>query len=186
MCRSTPKGCVSRKVCLRQLSWRNYDMCVCWGRYSRRKADRCSRGSGGTHCCKSGEGSWTSPLPRSLPPQILVYSAHIQTQAQKRDARIRNKSDKLCFSFRPKTGLAAVKQKRKEERGLMKPAGENFSHQRELSLINALFVCGHIYDTVQNRHLHNLCSDLISFEEFVRVSCLHLTGWKWINMITPL
>lgn len=73
------------------------------GRYSRRKADRYSHGSGGSRYCKSGEGSWTSQLPQSSPPQILVYSIYTNTQEKKkeREARMRNKSDKACFLSRP-------------------------------------------------------------------------------------
>lgn len=102
--------------------------------YSRRKADRYSHGSGGSRYCKSGEGSWTSQLPQSSPPQILVYSIYTNTQGRtkkkrEREAWMRNKSDKACFLSRPikkkekETGLTAMEQKGKGDRRLTKLAG---------------------------------------------------------------
>lgn len=136
MCRSTPKGCVRRRACLRQLWWQNYDVCM---------PGRFTYGVRQTDVAVGVVGTTAVNLVRVA--GLLHYHGaclhrfwstprmHTQTHTQNREARIRNKSDKLCFSFRQETGLAAVKQKRKEERGLMEPAGENFGHRRITSYV---------------------------------------------------
>lgn len=153
-------------------------MCLAGGRYSRRKADRCSRESGGSCCCKSGEGSWTSQLPQSSPPQILVCSIYTNAQGKKkREGRMRNKSDKACFlsiQKKQKKNRFDYNETKGKGRSKIKLAGlqgEVYSANQRLWLAPVIAY----FSMTQNTT--DLSSDLLSARVCVCVlSCPQLAG----------
>ncbi len=155
--------------------------CFAGGLYSQRKADRYSRGSGGSRCCKSGEGSWTSQLPQSSPPKILVYSTYTNTQEKKERERPEwgTSLTRRVFLSRPIKKKQVWQQWNKRER-LTKLAGlqgEVYSPTNQrLCLQQSLHILAW-----QNKT--DLGSDLLS---------CHALSWrdaacrKWNNRITLL